>query len=790
MRRWLMRTAGALALLAGAAVLTVWLVLRASLPTLDGEVRQAGLSAAVTIERDADGIPTITAATREDLAFATGYAHAQDRYFQMDLIRRRSAGELSALIGSATLESDKRHRFHRFRSRARAVIENLPAADLRLLERYADGANAGLASLASRPFEYWLLRAEPEPWRAEDSVLVLYAMFMTLNDPRASRDVRRSFARNVFGDAIYDWLYPDGSSWDAPIVGAAREPLPVPQADALSVRDVSISTARVDERGDPAVPGSNNWAVSGALTATGHALVSNDMHLGIDVPNIYYQLRFVVTGDEDVDIMGVSLPGGPLIVAGSNEYLAWGYTNSYGDWSDAILLEPGSAPGTYRTPEGDRAFTELTETIEIKGAPDFEYTLRETIWGPVEDRIEYPHGEIAVNWIAHHVEAVNFNVIRLERARSVEEAMAVANTMGIPPQNFVCGDRDGNIGWTIAGRIPLRQGFDPALPSDWSAGAGWRGWLSPMDYPRVLNPPGGRIWTANTRVVDGEALALIGDGGYDRGARAAQIRDALLAEEQFDAEAMLAIQTDDRAVFLARWHRLLIEVLDAPDRADTPQLAEYLRLTRDWLPRAAPESVGYRLVRSFRLQVQARVWEALTAPVREVYGDDVDVWRSPQFEDALWQLVNERPPHLLPANYEDWDALLIDAVAGSIDYFEQRYDDTPLAERSWGERNRARIQHPLSLAVPPLSRWLDMPRDPLRGDADLPLAQSPGFGASERFSVSPGDRANGIMHMPTGQSGHPLSGFYQRGHDVWVEGAASPFLPTASVHRLTLRPAR
>ncbi len=815
MKRWFKRIAAGAVLLVATAIIAAWLILRASLPTLDGEVRVAGLSAAASIERDAEGITTVTAANREDLAFATAYAHAQDRYFQMDLIRRRAAGELSALIGAATLDSDKRHRFHRFRARAQTVLAELPDTDKRLLERYADGANAGLASLAGKPFEYWLLGAEPEPWLAEDSLLVLYAMFMTLNDARASRDVRRSYARNVFSDAVYDWLYPDGTPWDAPLLGEARAVLPIPPSSEIDLRgtpvliasgerqdairpqssraplgdafDGTLDHVLDDQYGDPPFVGSNNWAVSGALTASGHAMVANDMHLGINVPNIYYQLRLVVTGEEPVDIMGVSLPGGPLIVAGSNEHMAWGYTNSYGDWSDAVLLEPGSRPGTYRTPEGDREFEIVTERIAVKGESPVDYTVRETIWGPVDEQLEYPYGDVAVNWIAHHVEAVNFNVLKLETARSVDEALAIANTMGIPPQNFVCGDSEGNIGWTIAGRIPRKQGFDPALPADWSAGAGWQGWLPPEDYPRIVNPPSGRIWTANSRVVDGAELELIGDGGYDRGARSGQIRDGLFARDQFDAADMLAIQIDDRAIFLGRWQELLVALLEQPGRAASPAEAEYLRLTKDWLPRAAPESTGYRLVRSFRLQVQKRVWQALSSPIRSTYGDDVNVWRSPQFEAALWQLVTERPPHLLPVNYDSWDALLADAVAGSIDYFDQSYG-ADLSERVWGERNTARIQHPLSLAVPQLSRWLDMPREPLAGDADLPLAQSPRFGASERFAVSPGDRANGIMHMPTGQSGHPLSAFYRKGHRAWVEGTPSPFLPETTAHRLVLEP--
>ena len=789
MLRWITRAAALFAALALVVVVAAWLMIRASLPDLDGTATVAGIADAVLIERDAAGIPTITAQNRKDLAFATGYVHAQDRYFQMDLIRRRAAGELSALIGSATLESDRYHRFHRFRARAEAAVEALNADHRELLDAYSAGVNAGLDSLGSRPFEYWVLRDTPAPWRPEDSVLVVYAMYMTLNDSRASRDIRRSYAEAALPPAVYAWLYPDGTDLDAPIVGDPRQPGAIPGPEVFSLRDVAIDARTFPGEGaEPVIPGSNNWVVSGALTPNGQALVANDMHLGIDVPNIYYQAHLVVDGPDARDTMGVSLPGSPFIVAGSTGHMAWGYTNSYGDWSDAVLIVPGETPGTYRTPDGDREFTRYIERIEVKGQAPVDYEIRETIWGPVDDVFEYPGGDVAVSWIAHKPEAVNINIVELETARSVEEAVAIANTMGIPPQNFVTGDRDGNIGWTIAGSIPNKQGFDPLLPADWSGSAGWQGWLEPDAYPRVINPQSGRIWTANSRVVDGAMLDVIGDGGYDRGARGSQIRDALRAGTSFSPDDMLAIQIDDRALFLLRWQRLLVETLDDPRYADDEDLAEYLALCRDWTPAAVPDSVGYRLVRGFRLQVQSALWSAVMAPVQAAWGEDVNTWMSPQFEAPLWQLVSERPPHLLPAGYDDWDAFLVDQVRGSIAYYRENYA-TPLAERTWGERNTASIRHPLSLAVPLLSGWLDMPAEPLPGDSDLPRAQGPGFGASERFAVSPGDRDNGILHMPVGQSGHPLSAFYSKGHSDWVQGRASPFLPGAADYRLELVPA-
>jgi penicillin amidase len=788
MKRWILRILAASAFLIAVVLLVVWLGLRASLPTLDGTIETAELDAVATIERDAAGIPTITAATRTDLAFATGFAHGQDRFFQMDLTRRQAAGELSELIGSALVETDKYFRFHRFRYRAREAMALLTPDDQEILDRYASGVNAGRDSLGSKPFEYFVLSAEPSDWQPEDSVLVVYAMFMQLNDSRARKDVQRGLVHRILPPDVYAWMYPEGSPWDAPLMGNERSVLPIPSADVYDVREVNDEPPLADEKGKPPLNGSNNWAVSGALTHTGRAMVSNDMHLGLSVPNIFYQARLVTTGNDSRDITGVSLPGTPFIVAGSNGQVAWGYTNSYGDWSDAVLLRPGTAPDTYRTPDGDLPFERYVETINIKGEEAVEFSVRETIWGPVLDNIDYPDGEIAVSWIAHEPDGVNLRLIGLETVTSVATAIDVANTIAMPPQNFVVGDAEGNIGWSIAGKIPRKSAFNAMLPADWSEQQGWNGWIEPEDYPRIINPEHGRIWSANARVVDAEALRIIGDGGYDLGARAKQIRDGLFAKEKFSPADMLAIQYDDRALFLDRWRLLLLDVLDSDTVAADAGLMEYRRLVEDWIPRAAPESVGYRLVRAFRLDLQSRIFHALTGPAREEYGDDVGLRLSNQFEAPLWSLVTEQPIHLLPAGFANWDEMMVASVQNNIRYFAENYAD-PLQNRRWGERNTARIQHPLSLGIPQLSGFLDMPRESLNGDSDLPKAQSPNFGASERFSVSPGDEANALMHMPTGQSGHPLSDFYRAGHDDWVQGKPSPFLPGVTEHTLTLVPA-
>jgi len=788
-RRILVRGFGAVLVLVLLLAIVAWLGLRASLPELDGEVSVAGIEDAVTIERDSDGIPVITASNRQDLAYGTGFAHGQDRFFQMDLIRRQAAGELSELVGAAALEVDKRYRFHRFRSRAQVVFDAASDAERALMEAYAAGVNAGLASLDARPFEYFVLGSEPRTWDARDSLLAVYAMYMQLNDSRAIKETRRGLAHRVLPAEVYAWMYPQGTSWDAPIMGEARSAAGIPSADVYSIRHIPDTAPPANEQGRYPLRGSNNWAVSGALTTNGRALVSNDMHLGHAVPNIWYQARLRVEGPEGRDVAGVTLPGAPFVISGSNTYVAWGYTNSYGDWTDAVVLQPGDEEGTYKSPEGDRKIKTVVETINVKDGDPVEYEIRETIWGPINDDIEYPGGDIAVSWIAHKPEGLNLRLLDLETVTSVHEALDVANTMSMPPQNFVTGDAGGNIGWTIAGQIPRKAGFDPMLPADWSSEHGWQGWLDPSEYPRVVNPESGRIWTANARVTDAEALRIVGDGGYDLGARASQIRDGLFAKETFTPEDMLAIQYDDRALFLSRWRDLLLDVVDDEAIAANPALAEYRDLVVNWIPRAVPESVGYRLVRAFRLEVERRLFHALMAPAWALYGEGVRLRVSNQFEGPLWTVVTEQPMHLLPSDYQDWQQLMLAAVEQNIAWFTGNFEG-PLSGRTWGEANTASIRHPLSRNIPVLGGYLDMPADQLNGDLDMPKAQGPTFGASQRYAVYPGDEESSFLHMPTSQSAHPLSGFFGRGHDDWVDGRSNPFLPGKPAYTLTLNPDR
>ncbi|MGI9205074.1 MAG: penicillin acylase family protein [Woeseiaceae bacterium] len=790
MKKFLVRSLLAVFSIVLLVAIGTYVVVSNSLPLLDGELVVDGLAEDVVITRDANGIPTIVAANRNDLAYATGFAHGQDRFFQMDLTRRNAAGELAEIVGAAALGIDRRHRFHRFRARAERVLAGLDSVHKGVLDAYVKGVNDGLGSLNARPFEYFLLGVEPRQWRMSDSLLVAYSMFLQLNDETADRDIDRGLAFRTLPQPLFEWLFPSGTEWDAPMDESLVVAEAIPTADEFSLAGVLVAAGGSGTKwANDKSPGSNNWAVSGQLTSTGRAIVANDMHLGLAVPNVFYRARLKIDNTAKLDLNGVTLPGVPIMVAGSNGHVAWANTNSNGDWTDAVIVTAGDTPDTYLSPDGQKPIATIVETIVVKGAAPETLEIRETEWGPILEETPDPGQTIAVSWIAHHVESLTLGHLDLENVRNVTEALDIAGTMGTPPQNLVVGDADGNIGWTIAGKIPMRPPGESRRPVDWSRSGGWSGWVRPEDYPRIVNPESGRIWTANARVVGGEALNTIGDGGYVLGARAQQIRDDLFALEELSIDDMLSIQLDDRAVFLGRWRDLLLEILTPNVVTDNAERATFRHLLIDWTPRALDEAVGYRLVNEFRLEAAQRVIDMLMHPIREQFGPDTYLPVSKQFEAPLWEMVNQKPTHLISDNYSDWNDLLLQSVDTVIHEYAREYDDG-LENRTWGERNTARIRHPLSNAVPFLAGWLDMPAEKLSGATDMPRVQWPAFGASERFAVSPGDEENGYLHMPAGQSGHPLSDFYAAGHDDWVEGRKSSFLPGTPVYTLTLRATR
>ena len=770
-----------------------------SLPQLEGKKTIYGLSTSATIERDSNGIATIKAANRLDLAVATGFVHAQERFFQMDLLRRNAAGELSSLFGKVALDYDKAIRVHRFRDRARAIVKQLPVDQYNILKSYTRGVNQGLELLYAQPFEYLFLQTDPVAWQEEDTILAVFSMYIDLQDEYGDLEQALGTLETLFPPEVFNFIAPQGSKWDAAIDGSQQSwaQLPTSAWPAASPSNNSskiLSAEREQLIASQALadvehlPGSNNWAVSGQISTTNSAIVANDMHLGIRVPNTWYRARFEYQTDhgESIAITGVTLPGAPNMIVGSNGNIAWGFTNSYGDWHDIITLETNQDNSAYLTPDGYLDFTYQEQMIAIKDQKSVSIQVRETIWGPVIGE-DHQGNLLAYRWVAHDLNAVNLNIIDMEQAKTVEQAFAVAATAGVPAQNLMVGDSQGNIGWTIMGPIPRKSSNFGRTPKSWSNGEHqWQGYLSANEYPRVYNPAQLRLWTGNSRVVGGENFEKIGSGGYALGARSQQIRDRLMAKEQFDEQALLDIALDDEALFLQRWQRLLLEqVLTEDNITQQPQWREAKQYLNTERLAADSDSVAYRIVRNFRLKVRNLIFTPLIEQILEVAPDFKAKPLYRKIESPLWLLASQQPNNYLLQPFDSWQALFAQALTETL---EEMTQEQSLAEATWGQQNTGAIQHPLSRAVPILGTLLnlDMPAEPMSGDTYMPRVQGTTFGASERMVVSPGHEQSGIFHMPSSQSGHPWSPYYGNGHQDWQQGKSSSFLPGKTKYSLTL----
>ncbi|RLV60679.1 penicillin acylase family protein [Parashewanella curva] len=800
MKLGLSRTLKSLVLFAVIAMITVFMLFRLSLPQLNGSITTSVIKHPVDVTRDSQGVPTITGKSRADVAFATGYLHAQERFFQMDLARRNSAGELAELFGERAINYDKKQRIHRFRLVASQSIKRLPKTQKQILNAYTLGVNQGLKDLTSKPFEYWLLNLAPKPWKPEDSFLVIYSMYLDLNDPSGHLDATKGFLAKIVSPKVLAFLSPPYTRWDSPLHHDHKYRITIPNKDEINLRSLApkVYASMTGNIKPEIMIGSNNFAVAGELTPYHSAMVEDDMHLGLRVPTTWYraQLRYPSSNKQQmVKVTGVTLPGVPSMIVGSNGQVAWAFTNSYGDWVDLIKLKIDG--NEYFTKEGKDKFHTWYDTLNIKGQSSIEMKFNSTRWGPVIDS-PYTNRKYALMWTAHKPSATNVNLMKLETANTVKEAIDIANQSGLPPQNITIADSQGNIGWSIAGKIPKRNHIDTRLPIDWRmADTQWQGWISPNAYPKVINPAAKRIWTANARIASGKDLHKIGDGGYALGARQQQIRDHLMSLKHVDEQKLLSVATDSRALYLSHWRKLMLEALTPNELEGHPERAYIREQIQQWSGHAQPHDHGYRIVREFHDQLNKTVLQSIgryllyTTHVPHKELDDTWIQGVNHEREMLLTLYEHKPMNWLSPQYKDWDQLFLQTIDSVIAKLaKQNHSDamTALKAATWGQRNTAAINHPLSSAIPIIGKYLNMPAVELAGDNWMPSAQRPNAGVSERMIVAPGHEDKGIFHMPGGQSGHPLSPYYKSGFNDWVEANPSPLLPGKTKYALKFIP--
>lgn len=743
-------------------------------------IEAPSLERPVRIEIDELGVPRIIAPTREGAVYALGFMHGRDRFFQLDVSRRMASGRLSELAGAATLGMDKDMRRWDFQRVAHEIVERLEPDQRRLLESYVEGVNRGLASLAAPPPEYLFMGATPEPWDLESSALVTLALVDQLSHSRWSERWHDA-AKRTFNDNVYAFLHPLGGEFDAPLEGGPAPLAPVPTPDDLDFRTALDGWPEDTPEKQSAAPthdpdawlrGSNNWAVASGRSVHDSAILASDPHLELQLPNVWYraEMRWG-SGDDERFTVGITLPGFPVVVMGSNGHLAWGMTNVHGDFEDSVVV-----------PEGYR-YTERVEEFRVRGQEEpTTVTYRDTEWGPVVLDEDHFGRTIASKWTGQMPEANDFAIFDAAEATTLEEGLDVAASWMSAPQNIVVACEDGRIGWAVSGYLPERTGFDGTIPAQWKEGeVGWAGQIPEEDRPRLIRDVDGMIYTANNRVAGLEQSQRFGTW-FPEGVRAHRIRELLSAERCFDERDMLAIQLDTRTASLDRARDLILEIV--PEDTDDPALREARLAAAGWTGHADPDDRGHVLIRTFAWRVRDIVWEPFVELVQRT-----DPWasRGARYSgDTAFRLLKDRPAHLLSPRYDSWDELVLDAIRSAA--VEVKRAHASVRPR-WGDVNRAAIQHPIAQIMGPIMPGLSAPADELPGDFMSVRVAGPDFGASMRLVVSPGHEEEGILHMPGGQSGIPGDPNFLSQHRAWVAGEPTPLLPGEPVEVLVLTPA-
>ncbi|WP_243692549.1 penicillin acylase family protein [Methylomonas methanica] len=764
----------------------IYSALRASLPTEDGELKLPGLAKAVSVQSDTLGVPSIVASNREDAFRTLGYLHASDRLFQMELMRRKSAGRLAELFGASALKLDRKQRTYQLSRTASTIVQDLPAAQRQTLQAYVDGVNAYIEQARILPPEFLVLRHSPEPWRAEDSILVALGMFQTLNGQEQDERMVSVMEQALPADLL-TFLTPDTDSYATVLVGGPSsrrfsQSIPVQAMAALPDADAHLAQNHVDA--DNVVAGSNNWVVAGSKTADGRAIVANDMHLGLGVPNIWYRADLTY---RDKHIYGVTLPGLPAVVVGGNNDVAWGFTNVTADLVDLVRLELDTAnPTRYRTPQGWREFAQHTETIKVKDAAAEDITLQDTVWGPVSDQLLLGQ-PVAVKWVALERHAVDLGLLEMDNAQSTHQAMTIMNNAGGPAQNVVFADTQGHIGWTYMGRFPKRVGFDGLASRSWADGnLAWQGYIPPDELPRLMDPAEGFIATANNRTLGSDYPHVIAHN-WALGYRAFRIAELLRDHQGLTEQDLLAIQLDSRGGALDYFQQLaLAELRDLPNKES--DLQEVERALQAWDGHMRVNSIGAAFLQEFRKRLAEEVFAKVVAACRAHDPEFRYAWR--EMETPLRQLLTERPTGLLSSRYhDDWRLMIVDILRQTHEALHRQYPETDLAKLTWGQTHGMSLQHPFSRVAPLLGNVLDMPTFASDGCASVCVrVMDHGHGASERLVLSPAHPDDAIFHMPGGQSGHVLSPHYRDQQQSWQDGLATPLQADAKSETLSFVP--
>lgn len=750
-----------------------------------------GLTQPVKVVLDQYGIPNIEAESRLDGFRALGYVTANNRLFQMDLMRRHSAGRLAEIFGENIVSVDKAQRILGFANVAMEIAYHLPKSQKDALRAYADGVNSAIDHMSVLPFEFLLLDYQPERWRVEDSLLIVLNMFQTLSN---SEDEERMLTvmKRALPAEIFSFLTPMTDQYTQSLLGESE----------LSDNDYEVPTEAIISllEAEPPVEaqtdfvklgkltaGSNAWAVAGTRTKDGRAILANDMHLDITVPTIWFRCRL---NYENHDIAGVSLPGTPLIISGASTHLAWGMTALDADVLDLVMIHVNPKDDQqYLTEEGWKSFEVKRETIQVKGGAAHVLDIKTTMWGPVAQK-SLLHHPVAIHWTALDSVTVNLGLLEVYEAKTLEQGVAFMNNTGGPPLNAILTDRNGRIAWTMLGRIPIRQGFDGLTSYYWTdESIAWGHYITPNQLPRIIDPDSGVVINANNRSVDKHYPFVIGHA-YANGYRAYRIAELLQAWNVVDEQKMLQLQLDTQVGMYGFYRDIALNVLNTDLLVLRPELQELRDYLINWNGKADSDSLGLAALIEFRKKLAKVLFEPLLSTCRVI--DDGFEYSWAHMDIPLQALLREKNTQLLAKLTRqfdsNWNTFLLSTLEQATSGLVKQYSVKSLKQLTWGKVNRAHFVHPLSQGIPGARFLLDFPKDVLSGCDYCVKVNSPSFGATQRLVISPAHWQDGILHMPGGQSGHPLSNYYKNQHLHWISGQSIPFVSNNNVHNLMLVP--
>jgi penicillin amidase len=802
----------------GAAAWFYWATY-AALPQVDGSLTVPGLSAPVTVVRDARGVPHIRAANLADLYFAQGYVTAQDRLWQMDATRRYAAGEMAEIFGQSMVKLDREQRILGLRQVARQATATLPQRERSQLEDYARGVNAFIEQhRGSLPIEFRLLRYTPQPWRAEDAMLIYAHMakmlnFSTIYDLLAREKIAAKLPPELTPD-----LFPTSSWRDLPPAEMGH-PVDLSNPEPRSDRIIASGSAQEDNHdhapsagvalspqllADSLTPGSNNWVLGGTRTQSGKPILANDIHLQHQLPNLWYVAHLECKGCtardgqpgnmEDMNVAGATLPGVPWVIVGHNDRIAWGFTNLNPTVTD-LYVETFNQAGQYHTSQGWATPTKRLETIHVKGKPDVTVKITTTRHGPIiRDLIEGETRPLALRWTLYDTASTDVPFFDLDQARNWTEFRAALSRFAGPSQNVVYADVDGNIGYQATGLIPIRarekNGPSPdavlsPFPGDDDSHE-WTGYIPFDELPSVYDPHSALLATANGRIVARSypyTLAYAWGAPY----RTERIYKLLNSGGKFRVAQMLTIQMDVDSEFDRFCAERFAYAVDREQNA-SQRARQAASIMRKWDGQVTADSVAPALIAAARDHLERMILEPRL-------GADWQAYHWPMESVALEAMLLHRPPQWLPPKFHSWEDLLAAAVEAAV-------HDAPgkLSDWKWGQETALNLQHPVLREVPMLSRipllrrWIGPGRYAQSGNRFTVLQVGPNFGPSLRMTVDLSDLDHSTLNLVNGQSGNPLSRHFDDQWKAWRTGTSFPLpfsddaVNRSKAHELRLMP--